>query len=381
MVKKSLLSLCVLCFLSVCGNPRAGIERIRENGLEVVLNPQAPPHPVSITLTRVCSLSTGGDDLVSSGLTDFDMGFDVDSQGFIYVGSLKNAAGPIFKFDLRGNLVLTFSRVGQGPGEIQEEATLGVSAADEIVVTNPGSRKILFFSGEGKLLREQKVKTETARVVPLPGGGFVAWSRILDAGSEFLARHPLNLTGPELEVLRELDRQQIPNPLRGGDFLGTYHVFSWSVSPGRVYSTFQDRGYNVWVHDFEGRLVRKIRKEFIPVPVSEDYKSSYMKLFEAPLFDGFREKIYFRASMPPLDSIFSDEEGRLFVPTYEVDPESGANLFDVFDADGNLEGRMKVKAFHDDRGCAVKARAGRLYAIAEGEMGDKELVVYEMSWQ
>jgi hypothetical protein len=379
MVRKFLLSLCLLCFMSGCGSPRAGIERIRENGVEVVLNPQAPPHSVSITLTRVFSLSAGRDDLAAAGLTDFDMGFDVDSQGFIYTGCLKNAEGPIFKFDPRGNLVLTFSHVGQGPGEIQGEATLGISAADEIVVTNAGSRKILFFSGEGKLFREQKVKTETVSAIPLPGGGFVAWSRILDAESEFLAQHPVHLTGPELEVARELDRQQVPNPLRGGDFLGTFHVFSWSVSPGRIYSAFQDRGYDIWVHDFEGRLLRKIRKDFAPVPVSADFKAGYLKLFEAPLFDGFREKIYFSSSMPPLDSVFSDEEGRLFVLTYEVDPASKANLFDVFDADGNLEGRMKVKVFHDDRGCAVKARRGRLYALAENEMGDKEIVVYEMS--
>lgn len=379
MVRKSLLSFSLLCLLSGCGNPRAGIERIRENGVEVVLNPIAPPHPVSITLTGLLALSTSRDDLAAAGLTDFDLGFDIDSQGFIYTGCLKNVEGPIFKFDPKGSLVLTFSHLGQGPGEIQGEATLTVSAADEIVVTNPGSLKVLFFSGDGKLLREQKAKTETARAIPLPSGGFVAWSRLLDPESEFLAQHPLYLTDPELDVVRELDRQLVPNPLRGGDFLGTYHVFSWSVSPQRVYSAFQDRGYDIWVHDFEGRLVRKIRKDFAPVPVSEDFRASYMKLFEAPLFDGFREKIRFPASMPPLDSIFSDEEGRLYVLTYEVDHESGANLFDVFDAAGNLEGRMKVRVFHDDRGCAVKARGGRLYAITENQMGDRELIVYKMT--
>jgi hypothetical protein len=381
MVRKLLLCLCLLCCLSECGNPRDDIKRIQQDGVEVVLNPKALSYPVMITLTGIFSLSTGKDDLTAAWLTDFDMGFDVDSRGFIYIGCLKNKEGPIFKFDPQGNLVLTFSHVGQGPGEIQGEATLDVSAADEIVVTNAGSRKILFFSGDGKLLREQRVKTDTVRAIPLSGGGFVAWSRILDAESKFLAQHPLHLAGPELEVLQEIDRQQVPNPLRGGDFLGTFHIFSWSVSPGRIYSAFQDRGYDIWVHDFEGRLVRKIRKEFEPVPVSEDFKASYLKLFEAPLFDGFREKIRFPPSMPPLDSVFSDEEGRLFVLTYEVDPTSGANFFDVFNADGSLEGRMKVKVFHDDRGCIVRARRGRLYAIAENEVGDKELVVYRMKWK
>ncbi|MGB7294738.1 MAG: hypothetical protein WBC70_04045 [Candidatus Aminicenantales bacterium] len=379
MVRKLLLSLWLLCFLSGCGNPRADIKRIQQDGVEVVLNPKALLHPVLITLTRVFSLSTGRDDLAAAGLTDFDMGFDVDSQGFIYTGCLKSEKGPIFKFDPQGNLVHTFSHVGQGPGEIQGDATLDVSAADEVVVTNTGSRKVLFFSGEGKLIREQRIKTDTVRAIPIPGGGFVAWSRILDAESEFLAKHPLQVTGPDLKALQEIDRQQVPNPLKGEDFLGTFHIFSWSVSPGRIYSAFQDRGYDIWVHDFKGNLVRKIRKEFESVPVGENFKASYLKLFEAPLFDGFRKKIHFPPSMPPLDSILSDEEGRLFVLTYEVDPTSGANLFDVFDAEGSLEGRMMVKVFHDDRGCAVRARRGRLYAVAENEVGDKELVVYEMS--
>jgi hypothetical protein len=216
------------------------------------------------------------------------------------------------------------------------------------------------------------------KAVPLPSGQYITWSRILDPNAEFLAQHPLHLTGPDFEPLRELDRQSVPNPLRGGDFLGTFHVFSWSVSQDRVFSAFQDRGYDIWVHDFEGKLVRKIRKKHTPVPVSNEFKRSYLKLFEAPLFDGFREKIYFPSSMPPLDSIFSDDEGRLYVLTYEVDPGSKANLFDVFDKDGNLEGRTSFKAFHDDRGCTVRARNGRLYVLAEDADGNKEIVVYEM---
>jgi hypothetical protein len=378
---RRILALFCLTILLICCGKQEKVDRVVENGVEVVLNPKVPPYPVSIAPSRIFSLSTGRDDLAAAGLTDFAMGFDVDSRGFIYIGCLKNEEGPIFKFDPQGDLVLTFSHIGQGPGEIQGEAILDVSAADEIIVTNADNRKILFFSSEGKLLREQKVKTDIARAIPLLDGNFVAWSRILDSKSEFLAQHPLLLAGPDLEVLQEIDRQQVPNPLRGGDFLGTFHIFSWSASPGRIYSAFQDRGYDIWVHDFKGSLVRKIRKEHDSVPVSESFRSSYLKLFEASLFDGFREKIHFPLSMPALDSIFSDEEGRLFVLTYEVDPTSGANLFDVFDAEGSLEGRMKVKVFHDDRGCAVRACRGRLYAISENEIGEKELVVYRMIWK
>jgi hypothetical protein len=306
------------------------------------------------------------------------MGFDVDSRGDIYIGCLKNADGPILKFDRLGNFVRAFSRLGQGPGEIQGEASLCVSTADEVVVTNTNGWKILYFSREGILIREHKIKADTIKAVPLPNGNYVTWSRIVDPGGEFLARHPLHLTSLDFEVLREIDRQNVPNPLRGGDFLGTFHIFSWSVSDGRVYTAFQDRGYDVWVHDLEGRLVRKIRKKHVPVPVSEEFKRSYLKLFEARLFDGFREKIYFPSSMPPLDSIFSDDEGRLYVLTYEVDPGSQANLFDVFDKDGNLVGRISFEAFHADQGCTVRARKGRLYALAEDADGNKEIVVYEM---
>jgi hypothetical protein len=329
-------------------------------------------------MNKAFSLNTGRDDLAALGLIDVDMGFDVDSQGAIYIGCLKNADAPILKFDRRGNFVRAFSRAGQGPGEIQGEANIAVSAADELVVTNTGSWKVLFFAGDGKFIREHKLKAETMKVVPLPSGKYITWGRVLDAAGEFLAQHPLNMTASDFEVLRELDRQNVPNPLRGGDFLGTFHVFSWCVSEDRVYSAFQDRGYDIWVHDLEGELVRKIRKKHVPVPVSSEFKRSYLKLFEAPLFDGFREKIYFPSSMPPLDSIFSDDEGRLYVLTYEVAPGSQANVFDIFDRNGNLEGRMSVKAFHADQGCLARARNGRLYVLAEDANGDKEIVVYDL---
>jgi hypothetical protein len=38
------------------------------------------------------------------------------------------------------------------------------------------------------------------------------------------------------------------------------------------------------------------------------------------------------------------------------------------------------RVFHDDGGCRVKARNGRLYVPAEKDNGCRELVVYEMTW-
>lgn len=371
MVKGSIVLLS-LAVLAGCGKAPSGFERTMENGVEVVSNPLRPAGSASPALTRIFSLDPSRPDLAAAGLGDIGTSFDVDAEGCLYFCRPENKEGVLLKFDRTGAFVKAFSRFGQGPGEIQTKASLALSEAGEIAVTDPAGRKIAFFSKDGDLIRELKAAFDIVAAVPLADGRFVVWRRVPDHAPEHMAEYALEVRGAGLEPGPELDRQTIPAPVPGGVFLGSYHVFSWGVSGDRIFTCFQDRGYEIRVFDFAGKLVRKIRKAHSPMPPSESYKTAYAAA--APPF--LRPQIEFPEFMPPVDSIFTDRSGRLFVLTYEVDQASGGSVFDVFDADGRLTGRISLAVFRDGFGGHLKARGGKLYVLSENAEGFNILTVY-----
>jgi len=194
-------------------------------------------------------------------------------------------------------------------------------------------------------------------------------------------RVPLILFDSQLVEIKELDRQMIPNPIVGKRLKGIYYILSWSISDSRIFTGFQERGYEIWVYDFDGKLVRKIKKHYKRVPVPEEHKTKFMEQFSSPLFDDIRTKIYFPSTMPPFHSFFADDESRLFVMTYEKGENPGEFMYDIFNADGICIGRKSLKVLHDDGGIFAKIKNGRLYCLNEKESGYKELVVSKVIWE
>ena len=203
----------------------------------------------------------------------------------------------------------------------------------------------------------------------------------MDGRSDFINQNPLTIFNSHFEEIKELDKQMVPNPIVGKRLKGSYHILSWSVSTGKIFTGFQERGYEIRVFDFDGNLARKIKKDFNPVPISEDYKTEFMEQFNAPIFDDIRNKIYFPDAMPPFHSFFADDEDRLFVMTHEKGENPGEFVYDIFDSDGICIGRKSLKIHHDESGVYAKMKGGRFYCLNEKESGYKELVVSRIFWE
>jgi hypothetical protein len=84
--------------------------------------------------------------------------------------------------------------------------------------------------------------------------------------------------------------------------------------------------------------------------------------------------------MPPFIGFSADEEGRLFVMTYEKGPKPGEFILDVFDSEGVFVLRKAVRVFQNFLGMYVRVRNGRFYCVREKESGFKEFKVFKMTW-
>jgi len=384
-VKKALAAAAAIIFLAACGSKESQVRKtVDENGVEVVLNGIEPVRlkaaPTSLIFEEEMALDTENDAVAGTGLGEIGT-FDIDSGGNIYFASMKAGENTILKFDRQGRHVTSFGRKGQGPGEIQGVNSLFVTDQNEVSVTNEGNNRLTIFGADGQLLREIPFTANFNAVLPLPDGRFLVWDRITVPRPGVLLEFPMALAGPDLKPLKVLDTGILENPMEGERLRGTYHIQSWSVSRGKVFTGHQDRGYDIFVYDFEGRPIRKIRKQYKPVPVPETHKKEFIKQFEAPQFKDIIQKIYFPDGMPPFIGFTSDEDGRLYVMTYETGEQPGEFIFDIFNPDGVLMFRKPIRVFQNYFGIFIKVRNGRLYCVQEKESGYKVFKVYRMTWK
>ena len=144
---------CIILAFTLWETKEQKVETIIEDGVEVVLNKIEPvkikgEHP-NLILIKEFVIDLERDDLAELGISDIT-GFDVDSEGNIYLGSYLSYENFIFKFDENGRYVSSFCRKGQGPGEIQGLNNLRINERDEILLTNGERDRLIILNGASR---------------------------------------------------------------------------------------------------------------------------------------------------------------------------------------------------------------------------------------
>ena len=85
----------------------------------------------------------------------------------------------------------------------------------------------------------------------------------------------LKLINPNLDELLIIDKFSFE--VRQDKLRVTEPLLCWSVSSDNIYVANEDRGYEIWVFDFNGKLIRKIQKEYKQIAVSENFKNKTLK--------------------------------------------------------------------------------------------------------
>jgi hypothetical protein len=378
-MKRTLLVLAAAGLTAACGAGEARIDRTHEDGVEVVLNHREPyrikGQPSTFLLDEVLVIDLERVDLAEAGLLSGGE-WDSDSAGNITVVGFKNRENYIYRFDGSGQLIGSFGRRGQGPGELQWPFFSGVSEDGEAVITDFGV-KFVVYDRNGVVLREERLGRQTIRLEALGNGKYLAFRPRPDLMTANAVVDELTLCDGEFRDLKVLDRYE-----RTMDNAKQVPFFMWRVSGGRIIVANQARGYELWVFDLDGNLIRKIRKEYRPIRVTEDIKEAVLgpSSGRAEASQGR----YFPDPLPPLNQFFTDDQGRIFVMTYEPGPAPGEFLWDIFNADGAFVGRKALDVlwaglYAGPRYTFIKN--GRFYFHRVKETGYHELVVSKVTWR
>ena len=378
----------ILCFMVGCQDKEANVERFMEDGVEVVLNHMEPykirGEPSILHLEEAFVIDLERDNLAEIGLTDI-RNFDVDSEGSIFILGHQAEGDSIFKFDQKGNFEISFGCIGGGPGEIGEKRGafyLRVINQNDVVVSD-AMRKLIFFNKDGSYKKYVALNPSITQALSLENGNYLVKKRgIIDPESNHTER-PFFLCNPQFEEIKELDR--LRRPTFAAVRLGfPRQSLVHCVSEGKIYVGNTEKGYEIRIYDLEGNLKRKIRKEFQPVEVSEEMKKEVLKQFENPRAAEIRKKIFFHKNYPPFQYFFTDDEGYLFVMTYEEGENPREYLYDVFNPEDIFISRTSLEnlcSVNNSDIQFVTAKNGHLYCLREKESGYKELVAYKMMWE
>jgi hypothetical protein len=381
LMKKLIFLFFVIAISIYCSPKSEQVEKFMEDGVEVVINHLKPykieGEPAILNLKKEFSIDFARDDIGELGIAD-STDFEVDSEGNIYFFYTNKEGDLIFKFDPHGDFVTSFGKKGQGPREMQWIIWTGIDSQDRLIVSDNGNRKILLFSHEGSLAKEIRYPTKTGLLYPLENGNFFGlWDKFPPPSDEFMYVWAFSLYNPEFDEIKILDTQNVY------DFntQGTRGIISRpfntrQISKENIYVACEDRGYEILKYDLNGNLIQKIRKEYEPIAVCDQIIQEKKKLFEA-----FGEKIWFPKFWLPMGNFFLDDDGRIFVKTFEKGENPGEYIFDIFNPHGVFIGRksMNILTLGDAYVCA-KSRRERLYCFQEKPDGFHEFNVYRMNW-
>ena len=378
-MKKSIYLIVVLSVFFYCGPGRDRVEKTVEDGVEVVLN-HLEPYRIkgefgTVHLEREFSIDTENQEMLEIGLTGIET-FDVDSEGNIYLIQWASSEDYIFKFDQKGNFLSSFCRKGQGPGEIEWGALVLVSPQNEVIAKDVAKSKIQVFDRDGKFLREIRLE-RSYFPVPLENGKYlIFWG---EDTPEWRKQY-VGICSFEFKDIKTLDVFQYPNILNVKGPVNRDRLI-FSASKDRIYTGNTERGYEIRVYDIEGNPFRKIRKDYEPVKVPEEYKKAYFERF--PEGDPILENLYFTEMWPAYRDFFTDDAGRLYVLTHEEGTNPGEYMHDIYSSEGAFIGRMSL--VNNQRlqyePYAARVKKDRLYSLQEKESGYRELVVYRMIWE
>jgi hypothetical protein len=306
-----------------------------ENGIPVVYNPKNPVpvagRPTSLFLKEELTIGSekGSDEAMLLDPICIRAGDD----GRIFV--LDRKAVQIKLYGPEGRFIKTVGKAGQGPGEMSGPRDFSITAGQELLVNDDRGRRLLFFSLKGEFRKAIPRKETFAFENPSLNarGQFIAGASLMVEG-EFIQE--LAIYGPRIERLTVLFSKPALK----------YPVFNPLFPQICFQMTKDDRivwgitsKYELIIADPEGKAIRRIIKDYTSVPVPKEQKDQWKKDF----YSGQDVRLEIPDDYPPFQGLVLDDEGRIFVRTYEKAPDTDDNYYDIFDPDGNYIAKVVLK--------------------------------------
>jgi len=357
-----LFLLAICCIVLACAQKNVGWKgNIKiENGVEIVKNPREP-----IYSGKILSLK---EDLSLGEVTKYQSLFyaakelDVDYEQNIYV--LDWLAGHILVFDQNGKALRTIGRKGQGPGEFQRP--MDISIFGNQLMVHDLERSISFFTLKGEFIKSV-TSIDILRISDVycdSLGNIVAQtSPVFDPANP---KHVYRKYNHNMNMIFQFAETPRSDDLGPNNPFGAFGSIAVDREDNIIFGYPND--YVIEIFNTNGKLIRKIEKEYSLLKLTNQDRREMKK--ENPGRNGINYPKY----KPPFRRFFIDDEGRIYVGTWEK-PSRSEYYYDIFDPEG------KYLAKIDLMGKPILCRNGKMYSIESNDEGDQFVKRYKMIWR
>ncbi len=348
------------------------------DGVKIVTNgtkPQAPKGvPAKITFQE--ELSVGGGEDPETSFSEVGL-FVVSDQGTIFGLDMK--ARNIKVYDAEGNFVRLIGRPGQGPGELGIPGGIVLTPDNELMVLDASNRSLSYFSLEGEHIRNRSIADKLGLILLVSDGkGNLAGREMGLEGSEMYFE--LKKFDRDLNPLFTVSKVKFKPPVPGSgnkiNLMDMINMYAFDRKGNLYYGPNKD--YEIQAFDAQGRHFLSIQREYKKVKITQDDIDEIMERMEA--FGGaagginITELFEFPDYFPPYRNFVFDEDGRMFVTTWEKGEEKKDFWVDVYDQEGRYFTRFLTKIE------ISLWKKGKAYAIVENEDGFRVIKRYGANW-
>lgn len=359
-----------------CGKQESGWEGTskEQNGVIIVKNPNNPVYKEDI-LSLEEELSLGKREGEKEFMFTRDLSIDIDKDENIYV--LDKASAEIRVFNKKGKFLKSFGWRGQGPGEFKNPQFIQILNNQEMIIWDPSTFRFLIFSLEGEYLRKISTSRLTYPLVPV--------KRDIKGNLIAFMIPPPPMGGPELVKLSEklerlmtIARIEKKNSHRRHEFEVMGASLYCAVFKDDAVIWGNSEKYELQIINPQGKLIRKIIRVCKPVKITKKEKKDLEERYSHTSVARYGFKLIFPKHYPFFQDISIDEEGRIFVLTFErVSKEERFYYLDIFDSEGRYIGKVPMKK----RLSNLFWKKKKLYTIERDKEGFYMVKRYNILWK
>ncbi len=267
----------------------------------------------------------------------------------------------VYVYSMKDYRLLTkFGKKGQGPGELvpDDEIPLQMRLVNGNIFLN-SQTKIIYYSKEGKILKEKTFPFTSLQIVPL-GKGFAVSRPGFGTNGAFSLN--VILYDAQLKPIKTLTSMKDKLSIKRKIVIPTPYIYLHCANDTLFVTGGNQRDFHIEVFDKEGNPLKPIKAPYQRLELTDSFKKELIEWFKtdsrfssAPV-EVF-QRLHFLRYLPAIRNVVvsnttASKSGRIYVQTYKQ--QGSLSEFFVFDFKGNLlkkvflppASRYKVKMNH-----------------------------------
>jgi hypothetical protein len=133
--------------------------------------------------------------------------------------------------------------------------------------------------------------------------------------------------------------------------------------------------YSIKIFDQDGKQIKKIQREYDPVPISKEEKDEMASSIPDVPGTQVKKILEYPDFYPPYERFILADDGRILVRTYEKGKTRKEWMWDVFDKEGRYIARIPLATN------LQTWQNGKAYGIVEDNNGQKTLSCFLARWE